>query len=190
MKVKVKGNGKKGAIAIKLFCASQSEHGYGVYIIDTDFEGWREFVLLEADNGERPDLPFDDGMGSYPTYRSGLNMNRITSIQLQTSGDMEGVFMTSVVAYRQVYDVLKNPTVTVGDKSVMFECELKSTDFIEYDGEKAIVVDRYANEKPIWFSGEIKAPRGKFKAELTARALNRGTPRAQITFGFTGKEIK
>jgi hypothetical protein len=73
---------------------------------------------------------------------------------------------------------------------VMFECELKSSDFIEFDGKTAKVIDRYANEMPIWFSGEIKAPRGKFKAELTARALNRGTPRAQLTIGFTGKEIK
>ena len=72
----------------------------------------------------------------------------------------------------------------------MFECELLSSDFIEFDGEHAKVVDRYGNEKPIWFTSTLKAPRGKFKATLTARALNRTTPRAQLTLGFTGKEIK
>jgi len=103
---------------------------------------------------------------------------------------MTGVKMSSIIAYEHTYEVLKNPTVKIGDMSVMFECELQSSDFIEFDGKTAKVVDRFANEKPIWFTSNLKAPRGKFKAELTARALNRGTPRAQLTFGFTGKEIK
>ena len=73
----------------------------------------------------------------------------------------------------------------------MFECELKSSDYIEFDGKEAKVYDRYGNEKTIWFNSEnFKAPRGKFKATLTARALNRGVARAKLTFGFTGKEVK
>ena len=103
---------------------------------------------------------------------------------------MEGVKMSSVTACDHTYEVLKNPTVKIGDMSIMFECELMSSDFIEFDGKNAKVIDRYGNEKSIWFKSNIKAPRGNFKAELTARALNRCTPRAQLTFGFTGKEIK
>ena len=63
---------------------------------------------------------------------------------------------------------------------------------IEFDGKTAKVIDRYGNEKPIWFQASegFKVPRGKFRASLTARALNRGTPRAALTFGFTGKEIR
>ena len=98
--------------------------------------------------------------------------------------------MSSITACDHVYEILKNPTVKIGEQWIMFECELMSTDFIEFDGKTAKVVDRYGNERPVWFTGDFKAPRGKFKAELVARALNRGTPRAQLTFGFTGKEIK
>ena len=72
----------------------------------------------------------------------------------------------------------------------MFECELASSDFIEFDGTSARVVDRYGNEKPIWFSSALAVPAGAFSATLTARALNRGTPRAQLTIGFTGEKIK
>lgn len=192
--VKVCGNGIKGGkICIKVRCATNSESGIGIYIIDTDFNGWREFMLLESDNGERLDHEFEKSEIKnriYSIYRSSLNNNRTTSLSVETEGNMTGVKMSSIIAYEHTYEILKNPAVKIGDMGIMFECELQSSDFIEFDGKDAKVVDRYGNEKPIWYTSNLKAPRGKFKAELTARALNRGTPRAQLTFGFTGKEIK
>ena len=64
-----------------------------------------------------------------------------------------------------------------------------STDFIEFDGKTAKVIDRYGNEKTVSFSGDIIAPKGEFTAELTAKSLNGMIPRAQLTLGFSGKEI-
>lgn len=189
--VRVLGNGIKGsAIAIKTRCATNSEKGFGEYIIDTDFAGWRDFVLLEADNGERPDLPFDKNERFYAVYRSGLNNDRLTSVEIETVGDVSGVRISNITACRHVYEVLKNPTLEIGDSSIMFECELMSSDFIEYDGEKAKVIDRYGNEKNIWYSGSVNVPAGCFEAKLTAKALNRTVPRAQLTLGFTGKEVE
>ena len=189
--VKVYGNGKGGKICINLRCATGGELGYGEYIIDVNFKGWREFILLESDNGERKDHNFERNQGLYSIYRSSLHLHRIVGADIETEGDMTGVRMSSVVAYEHTYEVYKNPTVRIGDAWVQFECELQSGSFIEWDGKEAKVIDRYGNERPIWFSQEnFKAPRGKFKASLEARALNRGVPRAQLTFGFTGKEIK
>jgi hypothetical protein len=65
-----------------------------------------------------------------------------------------------------------------------------SSDFIEFDGAQAKVIDRYGNEKTVWFSGELKVPTGSFEAKLTAKPLNGGIARAQLTFGFTGEEIE
>ena len=65
-----------------------------------------------------------------------------------------------------------------------------STDFIEFDGKTAKVIDRYGNEKPVYFTGALEVPAGSFEAELTAKPLNGGTARAQLTFGFTGREIE
>ena len=192
MRVKLLGNGKKGTVAIRLKAGSQSEHGYGIYYIDTDFKGWREFVLLEADNGDRHgELPFEDGLHMYPVFRSGLNMDRISSAELTFTGDVDGVRMSNVTACRQVYNVVKNPTVTIGDETVMFECEIKSTDFIEWDGETAKVIDRYANEKTVWCQGTLTAPRGKFRASVGfASSLNNCPVNVHLTMGTTGKEIK
>ncbi|MBQ9975668.1 MAG: hypothetical protein IJP16_04090 [Clostridia bacterium] len=190
-KIRVKGNGKKGAIGIKTLSASQSEHGYGLFVVDTDFEGWRDFVLLEADNGERLELGFEDNQGFYSIGRSGHNMDRLTSIELMVSGDVEGVYASSITACRQVYNVVKNPTVTVGKETVMFECELMSTDFIEWDGKSAKVIDRYGNEKNIWHQGTLTVPKGKFKASVGCQAsLNACPVNVHLTFGTTGKTIK
>ena len=191
MTVRVKGNGKKGTVGLVLRGGSQSEFGYGLYLIDTDFEGWRNFVLLEADNGERLDLHLEDGLHPYKIYRSGLNMDRINSVELVTSGDTAGVYMSSVTACRQVYDVIKNPSVTIGDEKVTFECELMSTDLIEWDGKEACVLDRYANRKTVHFTGSVTAPEGAFEVKAGMDSSLNGCPvNLMLTVGTTGEFIK
>ena len=57
------------------------------------------------------------------------------------------------------------------------------------NGEKAQILDRYGNSREISFNGHLKAPKGKFKAELTtAGSLNGLVQNAKLTLGFTGKE--
>ncbi|MBQ7898174.1 MAG: hypothetical protein IJ323_07090 [Clostridia bacterium] len=190
--VKVFGNGLGGKIAIKTRCATNSEMGYGEYIVDVNFKGWREFILIESDNGERNDHHFEDKENLYAIFRSSLNNDRTTGVDIETEGDMTGVKMSSIIAYEHVHEVYKNPTLKLGDTWVVFECELLSGEFIEWDGKTAKTIDRFGNERPIWFNndGNFKAPRGKFNVSVEARALNRTTPRMQLTLGFTGKEVK
>ena len=192
LKVRVKGNGKKGTVSIKTrFATNGPSRGYALYLIDTDFKGWRDFTLFETDNGTRDGLKAEDGEHLWRIYRNPIYTNRLVSVELYGDGDIEGVQMSSITACRHTYDVIKNPKVKIGDEEIMFECELTSTDFIEWDGEKAVVLDRYANEKPIWFTGSVTAPKGKYKAELTvASSLNNCPVNAILTFGTTGKEVK
>jgi len=192
LKVRVKGNGKKGTVSIKTrYATNGPSRGYALYLIDTDFKGWRDFTLFETDNGTRDGLKAEDGEHLWRIYRNPIYTNRLVSVELYGDGDIEGVQMSSITACRHTYDVIKNPKVKIGDEEIMFECELTSTDFIEWDGEKAVVLDRYANEKPIWFTGSVTAPKGKYKAELTvASSLNNCPVNAILTFGTTGKEVK
>ncbi len=192
LKVRVKGNGKNGTVSIKTcFATNGPSRGYALYLIDTNFKGWRDFVLFETDNGTRDGITAEDGEHLWRIYRNPIYTNRLVSVELYSDGDIEGVQMSSVTACSPVYDVIKNPTVKIGDEQVMFECELMSTDFIEWDGERAVVIDRYANEKPIWFTGSLTVPKGKFKAELSvASSLNNCPVNATLTFGTSGKIVK
>ena len=76
-----------------------------------------------------------------------------------------------------------------GEK-VEFLCELKSTEFIEFDGKSAKVIDGQGNEKEIEFKGSITAPKGEFNAQLITDNSTENILRAQLTLGFSGKEIK
>lgn len=190
-KVTVVGNGKKGGtIAIMMSCGTNSETGYSIHTIDTDFVGQREFLLIESENMTRPQLGFEDEYSRYPWYRAPYRHERATGIWVKTVGDMTGVSLSDIVAVNHSYEVFKNPVVRVGDQTVTFNCELMSTDYIEFDGKCAKVIDRYGNEKTVDFSGNLTIPEGEFKAELTADALNQTVLRAQLTFGFSGDEIR
>ena len=193
MKVRVKGNGKKGLIGIKpKFATNGNGFGYGLYLIDTDFKGWRDFILYETDNGSRiEEHNFEQGEHDWKIFRNPISTNRLVKIELHSVGDIEGVQMSTISACRPIYNAVKNPTIKIGEEKVMFECELMSTDFIEWDGETAKVIDRYGNEKPVWFDGKLTAPKGKYKAEVSiASSLNACPVNVILTMGTTGKEIK
>ena len=193
IKVRVKGNGKKGVIGIKTkFATNGNGFGYALYLIDTDFEGWRDFILYETDNGTRfGENDFEEGEHLWKVFRNPISTDRLVSIELHAHGDIEGVQMSTIKACRPIYNVIKNPVVRIGEQRVMFECELTSTDFIEWDGKTAKVIDRYGNEKPVWFDGTVTVPKGKYKAEVALAANLNGCPvNAYLTIGTTGKEIK
>lgn len=186
------GNKKAGsAVAIRMYCNSGSELGVLEYFIDTDYDGWRDFVLIETDNGQRPDLPFDNDANCkfYAIYRSSFHHERATKITVEASDNADGIKLSPVIAYRHTYAALNNPAITINNKKVTFVCSLKSTDFIEFDGRCAKVIDRYGNEQPIEFNGSVSAPSGKFEASLTADNTEDSVLRAQLTFGFEGNRL-
>ncbi len=192
IKVRIHGNGKKGGAVRITLTSRQIDSGYSnTYIVETDFEGWRDYVFFDTHKAERPDLPFDSKFKHfYRVYLNGAMWNEITHIMVDTAGDIEGVRMGNIYGCRPMYDVIKNPTVKVGESELMFECELKSTDYIEWDGENANVYDRYGNETKIWCEGTLEVPQGEFSAELkSACSLNGGVQNMKLTFGFTGEEI-
>ena len=192
IKVKVIGNGKKGS-AVRVTLLSRSIKGGNSvsYVIDTDYVGEREYVFFENQKGERPDLPFDKRYGHFfNVYLNSIHINAVQHIKIDTAGDCEGVRIGNVYGCMPIYDVVKNPKVKVGKSEIEFVAEVKSTDFIEFDGKEANVLDRYGNKRPVQFRGELKVPHGNFTAELSATSLNDAPMNTKLTFGFTGKEIK
>ena len=215
--VTVQGNGTKGsAVAIRMQCGTNWGRSYFEYFIDTDFEGCREFVLVESDNGQRDDLPFDklasrkadssvncetdpdefeesdclSTMEGYAVYRTNFFHDRTAEIDVLGTKASKGVKLSSVRAVEHTFETLKNPSVLIGDSKVTFECELNSCDFIEFDGKYAKVVDRYGNEREIPYSGELLASDGEFAVALEAENSDSTTPlRAQLTLGFTGNLV-
>lgn len=195
-KVSVWGNGKMGTIAFVMESIVEKERGLLKYYIDTDFEGKRDFILLESDNGMRPDLLFDgdvytskDHHLTYADYRAELSYDKVTKISVLTSGDVSGVKISPIVAVEHSFETIKNPTVCIDESKITFICELGSTEYIEYDGQTAKLIDEFGNEKTIEWVGDICAPKGNFEAKLICENTSKNPLRAQLTFGFEGNII-
>lgn len=195
-KVTIRGNGRKGTLAFIMEAVTGKERGVLKYYVDTDFIGCREFILLESDNGMRPDLLFDgDVYGSkttkltYSDYRAEFDHSRVRKLTVDYSGDIKGVGLSAVTAVRHISTTIKNPTVKIGESKVSFLCDLKSTEYIEFDGVDARIVDCYGNQRDIMFQGSVEAPEGRFEAELTADNGGNEVLRAQLTMGFSGQII-
>lgn len=202
VKVNVKGTGKDGdaiLIVLKGGLTSGESNGHCDYFIDLNFEGWREFVLLDADNAEYDTTKYKFGApiynngGDYGTVRSTPNFANIVNVTVYTATtNSKNAQISNLIAYNQTNAPVKNPTVTVGSSSMTFNTEITGGNYIEYhpDENKAYL---YNNKEQsiteIPFTGTLEIPTGDFVCKYSADSLSSATLRARITLGFAGEEI-
>ena len=62
-------------------------------------------------------MPFDDNERFLAIYRSGFHHHGVTDISIETCGDAEGVRISDIEALEHTYEVLKYPTIKIGDTS-------------------------------------------------------------------------
>ncbi len=201
MKVRVKGTGADGdALLISLTgsVTSGESNGRGDHFIDLNFEGWKEFVLLDLDNAEYDIKKYTfSGINTdyfnYITYRRVPNYEDIINVTVRYCGKTgESASIGSIYAYTQTPAPVKNPTVTVGGSSMVFNAEIQGGEYIEYDPltNKAFLYHNAEETiEEISFSGTLTIPTGDFKAIYSAEALTDAPVRAKLVFGFAGKEI-
>ncbi len=202
MKVKVKGTGKDGdAILISLTggLTSGESNGHSDYFIDLNFEGWKEFVMLDADNAEYDTTKYKFGApiynvgGDYGTVRSTPNFANIVKVVVYTCGNTaKSAQMSSITAYKQNQAAVKNPTVTVGSSKMTFNTEIEGGNYIEYypTENKAYLYNNNEQTKTeISFTGTLNVASGNFTCTYSAEALTSSTLRARVTLGFSGEEI-
>ena len=199
--VKVKGTGNEGdAMLLSLTGGSKGdeENGRSDYFIDLSFVGWREVILLDADNAEYDFEKYNfKGIGTigmqYATYRITTSYKAIDSVYVRTVGETGYTArLGELTAYTHTDAPIKNPTITVGSSKMTFNCEMKSGEYLEYDPltNKAILYHNYEQTKEdITFSGALNIPTGSFSAVYSAESLTNAPLRARVVLGFSGQEI-
>ncbi len=210
-KLKVHGNGSEtDALLISLAGVGSIENGRYDYFVPLNFNGWKEIILIEANNEDFDGFDFSGngitfgGTAYNSSYRPKLNYETINSVRVSLCGPCSNVMIDTLKAYTPFYDATKNPSITIGDNTITFDAELHAGDYIEYYPEfnKAYLnyytqiynadgswKDDEAHTKEINFTGKLTAPKGKFSFRYTAEALTEATTRAQVVFGFSGKVI-
>ncbi|MDD4772408.1 MAG: hypothetical protein PHZ09_02230 [Eubacteriales bacterium] len=191
LRVNVLGNNSGDAICIRLKGATQDESGVSDYLIKLDFEGRREFILAEIDNGEFNHLSFDKSNGLYEVYRANVNYDRLTDVQVYLHGACEGVLMSDIEAVRHIENPVINPTVRVGNSAITFECTVNSTEYLEYTpGEGAVIYDAAGNGRGVDnITGKLAIPSGAITADLSCISAGEAPVRAALTLGLTGQRF-
>ena len=98
----------------------------------------------------------------------------------------------TVYAYEHTDAPVKNPTVTVGDESITFNCTMASSDYLEYDPatSKAVLYHNTTQTtEEVGVSGSLSIAKGDFTATYTAEAQTEAPVRARVVLGFAGQEI-
>ncbi len=198
--VRVKGTGADGdAMLISLAAGANGESdGRRDHFIDLNYEGWREFVFIDFDNGDYDiDKYKFNGISttgaSYNTYRFSPSQGAINRLTIRTTGATGGNAMIDDVFYMTHTEApIKNPTVTVGSQTMTFNCEMKGGEYLEYSPEtgKAILYhNAEQTTEEVTYTGSINVASGKYTASFSAEAQTNAPIRARLTFGFSGQEI-
>jgi len=200
MTIKVKGTGRDGdAALISLSGGVRGEKGgRSDHFIDLNFEGWRDFILLDFDNAEYDTEKYVfDGItttySAYDTYRFCPNHFTMKTVVLRLTGETaQNAVFGNLVSYPQAPAPIKNPAVKVGNTEMIFNCELHGGDYIEYDPEtdKAILYHNSEQTKEeVVFTGKLSVPTGEFTASYSAEKESAAPLRARVSLGFAGEKL-
>ncbi len=207
-KVRVLGNGSDGAFLISLYSPAHVSEGRIDYYIPTNFEGWREFILLDNDNANYGGFTFNDfptTSVTYSTFRAGRpGFNNINKLTIATAGDVEGVMIDDIRAYKITDAPAKNITIKIGSSEITFDAEVHSGEYVEFypetgkaylnyykytRNEEGKYVDDTAHTKEISYTGSITVPKGKFNYTYSATPMTDAPLRANVVVGVSGKVI-
>lgn len=123
LKVKVYGNGSKDD-GILIVLNSQSAQGSLHFFIPTSHTGWREFILIDADQGEYEGYEFEGytvaSMDGY-TFRTDFPFTELGRITIALCGDCEGVMIDDITAYPMEDTPVEKVTLTVNGTTITFD---------------------------------------------------------------------
>jgi len=187
---KIFGNNSSDVISVRLSSSVDSAyHGVAEYFIPLDFAGWRDVVITELHNGERTDLIFDIPKGGsfYSYYHAMPNFAKIDKIVIAKSGDCEGVIIDNISMRRHTSESVQKLTLKINGRQIDFNCNLNSSDYIEYNDGIAYHYDPKGKQTAIKITDDLEEIDGEFNFSIESDNPN---ARFKTTFGFTGEQLK
>ncbi len=179
-KVTVTGNGIEGSAVLISLMRKKSDDSVSEkldFFVQTDFEGTREFVLMDADNDDYDGYDFAGdylGDGNHATYRGTFTFDNPNAVRLAFAGDCTGVVISDFTACKPVNSPVENPSITIGENILVFKTTLRSGEYVEYfpelnraykhaygiksDGSSTNVL----TISEVEFEGTLKVPKGDY----------------------------
>jgi len=191
--VTVKSDGKGGAVCISLESPVVSDHNQMDYVIPLDFEGTRDFVLVATDTFLYPKEWFPHWQArntyNFKLYRGPVDFSTISAVSVYTYGDVSGARLSDVCLAKHTDAPIVNPTITsLEGESITFNCVIASGEYLEYDGENAVVYDSTGRSRALEMISGSLTLNGEFTLHLTDSSEG-VVRRGKLTVGFSGKDI-
>ncbi|MBR6633698.1 MAG: S-layer homology domain-containing protein [Clostridia bacterium] len=184
--LRVQGNGSETDKVIVKFTSGTGSHEMHVPVNHT---GWKDIVLVEPDDWGR-------------AYCELLG---VTSITISLDGNCTGVKIDDLMSVKIVDAPVSNPSVTINGKTMTFNAELKSGEYIEFYPETGKAYHTYyiyeyndegkykddkAFVKEITYTGSVEVPAGSYSYTYNATPKTDAPTRADVVIGVSGKVIK
>jgi len=190
LRVRVKGNGKRGAVTFRLGSSWNNGKGVADYVVFTDFEGWRDIILAETDNGLFPEtgVPVPTDFGSYSYYRSIVNYDHANRLEVFVSEDADGVCIGDVCCAKHLEFEASGITLSANGEKFTVDTVLKTGEYVEvYPDSTALRFDAFGNFESVPTCGTLPTLSGCGALDITAESTL--PARFSATVGFDGEKI-
>jgi hypothetical protein len=177
--------------------AGRAVGGIGDHYVAVDFTGWRYFELVEMEGGRIADYSWPYGSDAYGVYRESVDYGQVETFALWynnlPAGKKVTCYLSPVKALPLAKATLRNPAITVSDKTITFPVEIETGCYLEFAsmgdcklyGPKGEVIRevRPEGEAPFLNAGDNQAT---FACEAPS-GLN---PRAHVTLITQGQPFR
>jgi hypothetical protein len=191
----VYGDGKGEVLNVQLTSPSHVSWGIGDHYMTIDFTGWRYFELVEPEGERWQQYTWPYG-GAYSMFREHVDYKQVETISLWYNNlPAEGTvtcYLSPIRGLSVFMNKLKNPSITIGGKTLVFPIEMESGSYIEFNSP----ADCKHYGKDGGFIGDV-IPQGDVPTleaganELSFRCDTSGeaNPRARVTVISHGEPL-
>jgi hypothetical protein len=130
------GDGKGEVLNFQMKSPEHLVSGYAERYVIVDFEGWKYFELLELESDRYSDYRFPYG-NPYSIYRENVHFQQIENLSIWCNNVPLHQSITCriapVKALPQQSIKIRNPSLTIGDKTIELPVELETGQYLELD---------------------------------------------------------
>ena len=135
MGVWVYGDGQEEILNFQVRSPEHLAGGIGEHYVIVDFTGWRYFELIEPEGERYANYSWPYG-NIYSIYRESVNYSQVETLSLWYNNlppnKTVTCYLSPIRALPLVKVKLRQPAVTVGDKTITFPVEIESGCYLEF----------------------------------------------------------
>jgi hypothetical protein len=177
--------------------AGRAVGGIGDHYVAVDFMGWRYFELVEMEGGRIADYSWPYGSDAYGVYRESVDYGQVETFALWYNnlppGKKVTCYLSPVKALPLAKATLRNPAITVSDKTITFPVEIETGCYLEFASMDDCNLYSPKGEVMREVKPEGEAPvlsAGDNQATFACEAPSGLNPRAHVTLITKGQPFR